>query len=187
MAPPLKSEVAIVSLFHQIQQTKKILSQVNKILREMGLLSLSNLAIYIKKAVLKLKNDFKREIASKIQFRPTWCIKVQTDDCNQIIHEKTNINFLVCWIFWFARDECKNTRIFQHTWKTKGGLPLGTMSLDYTVCIAILHIISWIINEKIFETRTRVRIHRFLEINPFFPLSFHPTYVSKKLLEEDLL
>ena len=31
----------------------------------MGLLSLSNLAIYIKKAVLKLKNDFKGEIASK--------------------------------------------------------------------------------------------------------------------------
>ena len=74
------------------------------------------------------------------------------------------------------------------TWNTKGGPPLGTMSLDHTVwCIAILHIIFWIINEKIFETRTRVWIHRFLEINPFFPLSFHPTYVSKKLLEEDLL
>ena len=43
----------------------------NKITGNWDCLVLSNLAIYIKKAVLKLKNDFRGEIASKIQFRPT--------------------------------------------------------------------------------------------------------------------
>ena len=63
----VKSEVAIVSLLCQIQQTKNFLLEVKTItkLPEMGLLSLSNLAIYIKNVlhknslVLKLKNDFK--------------------------------------------------------------------------------------------------------------------------------
>ena len=40
---------------------------------------------------------FKGEIASKIQFRPTKCIK--TDVYNQIFNGKTNIKILVGWIF----------------------------------------------------------------------------------------
>ena len=59
----------------------------------MGLLSLSNIAIYMKKAeffgfLKSIENDFKGEIASKIQFGPTYCI--QTGVCNQIINEKMN-------------------------------------------------------------------------------------------------
>ena len=48
----LKSEVAIASLFYQTKQPKTFSLQVKTITKSpgMGLLSLSNLAIYIKKA-----------------------------------------------------------------------------------------------------------------------------------------
>jgi hypothetical protein len=47
-----KSEVAIASLFHQTKQPDILLLEVKTIKKSPGLLSLSNLAIYTKKAEL---------------------------------------------------------------------------------------------------------------------------------------
>ena len=73
----LKSEVAIASLFHQIQQPHIFLLEVKTITKSLGngIAEYQILQFTSKRQnslVLKLKKiDFKGELVSKIQFRPT--------------------------------------------------------------------------------------------------------------------
>jgi hypothetical protein len=96
----LKSEVAITSLFCQTKQPETFLLQVKTITKSPGIgiaVSVKSCNLHQKGSFKALKNDFKGEIASKIQFRPTQCI--QTDVCNQIISVKTNKKCFGCLVF----------------------------------------------------------------------------------------